>query len=304
MKLPLASLCFTLLLLFAMCAVGQNNAYSSYYSYTVTANADGSANVTLTAEVTGIDDVSDWVEGSYRPLCTVRPKIQLTGDASWVGGTRVALGRAVDQVRTGQPMQVPDGSVVSPNFAVEADVSCSGAPNPTYYQYPSLAYLISWSNIQLYYWSLEGFEPAQYNPPYNIAYCPSAAYCPVNYGVASIKNFVNFADFWNFDLEWATTLVKMTPGTEKNCFYSQLFGWFCDYDTVTWCTPQTTPPDYNPTGVHDVPKASPSPAYYWVTHAFGISYTGGPPYTYYGLIPDYGYPGPDNQPRAACTKKF
>ncbi len=159
-------------------------------------NGDHSANVTPTAEISGIDDVSDWIEGSYRPLCTVRPKIQLNNDATWVGGTRVALGRAVDQVHTGPAVYVPaNGSSVGLDFAVEADVFCSGAPNPTYYQYPSLAYLISWSNVELYYWSLEGFEPAQYNPPYYVAYCPSAAICPVNYGVASIKNFVDFADF-------------------------------------------------------------------------------------------------------------
>lgn len=171
MKLSLASLCFIFLLFLTALAAAQNNAYSSYYTYTVVYNADGSANVTPTAEVSGIDDVSDWVEGSYRPVCTVRPKIQLNGDGVWVGGTRVALGRAVDQVHTGQSVYVPaNGSTVGLDFAVEADVACSGVPNPTYYQYPTLAYLGSWSNIDFYFWSLEGFEPAQYAPPYYIAY--------------------------------------------------------------------------------------------------------------------------------------
>ena len=112
----------------------------------------------------------------------------------------------MDQVHTGQAVYVPaTGQPVGVDFAVEADVFCSGAPNPTYYQYPSLAYLISWSNVELYYWSLQGFEPAQYNPPYYIAYCPSAAICPVNYGVASIKNFVNFADFQTYIMAGAYT---------------------------------------------------------------------------------------------------
>ena len=140
MKYRIASVCF-ILFFFAAEVAAQNAAYSFYYSYTVSYNGDHSANVTPTAEISGIDDVSDWIEGSYRPLCTVRPKIQLNNDATWVGGTRVALGRAVDQVHTGPAVYVPaNGSSVGLDFAVEADVFCSGAPNPTYYQYPSLAY--------------------------------------------------------------------------------------------------------------------------------------------------------------------
>ena len=196
MKYFVTSLCFIMLLLVAVVAVAQNNAYSSYYSYTVTPNGDGSAYVTPTAEVSGIDDVSDWIEGSYRPLCTVRPKIQLNGDADWVGGTRLALGRAVDQIHTGQAVHVPaDGSAVGLDFAVEADVMCSGAPNPNYYQYPDIARLNTWSQIDVNFWFLSGFDPVQTSPPFHLQYCPSAVICPVNYGVASIKNFVDFADF-------------------------------------------------------------------------------------------------------------
>jgi hypothetical protein len=211
MKPSFASFCLISLLSLSGVAVAQNNAYSAYYSYTVSYNGDGSANVTPTAEVSGIDDVSDWVEGSYRPLCTVRPKIQLNGDATWVGGTRVALGRAVDQVHTGQIVHVPaDGSTVGLDFAVEADVFCSGAPSPTYWQYPSLVNLGSWSYIELYYWSLEGFAPPQYNPPYHSQYCPSAVTCPVSYGVASINNFVNFADFADIKIRLAVATYSLT----------------------------------------------------------------------------------------------
>jgi hypothetical protein len=196
MRYRLASLCFLSLLLFAVTALAQNGDYSSYYSFTVTYNPDGSATVIPTAEVTGIDDVSDWVEGQYRPVCTVRPKIQLTGDSAWVGGRRVALGSAVDQVRTGQGLQVPaDGSTVNLQFAVEVDANCSGAPTPSYYLYPTIANLNTWADIDPDIWSLIGFEPAQTNPPYWYQYCPSGDLCPVGYGVASIRNFVDFADF-------------------------------------------------------------------------------------------------------------
>jgi hypothetical protein len=304
MRYRLASLCFLSLLLFAATTLAQNGDYSSYYSYTVTPNPDGSATVIPTAEVTGIDDVSDWVEGQYRPVCTVRPKIQLTGDSAWVGGSRVALGHAVDQVRTGQGLQVPaNGSTVNLQFAVEVDANCSGAPSPSYYLYPTIANLNTWADFDTDIWALIGFEPAQTNPPYWSQYCPSGDLCSVGYGVASIRNFVDFADFWDMSLHLADTLLKMIPGTETNCFQSLGITW-CDYSTVTWCTPATTPPDYNPPGVHDVPKATPAPAYYWVTHSFGVSYTGGPPYTYIGLIPDWGYPGPDNTPRGVCTKTY
>jgi hypothetical protein len=196
MKYFTISVCFISVLFFAALVAAQNGAHSSYFDYTVTYNADGSAYVTPTAEVSGIDDVSGWAEGSYRPVCTVRPKVQLNGDADWVGGTRVALGRAVDQVRTGQAVYVPaDGSTAGVNFVVEADVTCSGAPNPNYYRYPGLSDLWEWSAMDFNFWYLAGFVPAQTGPPYWYTYCTSADICPVTYGVASIKNFVDFADF-------------------------------------------------------------------------------------------------------------
>jgi hypothetical protein len=196
MKYIITSFCFVSVLVLVTGAAAQNGTYSSFYDYTVTYNPDGSANVTPTAEVSGIDDVSDWVEGSYRPLCSVGPKIQVPGDANWVAGTRVALGRAVNQVRTGQAQHIPrDGSEVNVNLAVEVDAFCSGAPNPNYYLYPGIANLYTWSAMDPAFWYLAGFAPAQTGPPYWYQYCSSGDVCPVSYGVASIKNFVDFADF-------------------------------------------------------------------------------------------------------------
>jgi hypothetical protein len=177
-------------------AMAQNGAYSSYYSYTVNYNLDGTSTVTPIAEVTGMDDVSDWIEGQYRPVCTVRPKIQLTGDADWVGGTRVALGRAVDQVRNGQAIQVPaDGSNFRLQYSVEVDATCSGPPNPNYYEYPDFGHLNQWADIDINFWYLSGFAYLQTSPPYHLQYCPDALTCPLGDGVASILNFVDFADF-------------------------------------------------------------------------------------------------------------
>jgi hypothetical protein len=205
------SICFIFLLFVAAVALAQNGAYSSYYAYTVNYNPDGSANVTPTAEVTGIDDVSDWVEGGYRPLCTVRPKIQLIHDGDWVGGTRVALGHAVDQVRTGQALQVPaDGSTVYMQFSVEVDANCSSVPHPNYYRYPQVSSLYNWSQIDPTLWLLAGFSLTQTAPPYYLQYCPSAITCPVAYGVASVLNFVDFADFSNITIRTALSTYAIT----------------------------------------------------------------------------------------------
>jgi len=96
---------FCVLIVFvSLHAFAQNPNYSAYYDYTVTYNDDGSATVIPTAEITGWDDQADWVIGGYRPLCNVRPKIQLTNDADWVLGTTKALYQVVDQVRTGTPV--------------------------------------------------------------------------------------------------------------------------------------------------------------------------------------------------------
>jgi hypothetical protein len=196
MKYSFTTLCFLSLLLLAIGAAAQNAAYSSYYSYTVSYNLDGISSVTPVAEVSGIDDVSDWIEGQYRPVCSVKPKTQLTGDADWVLGQGYGLGHVIDQVRTGQALQVPSsGSNFRLQYSVEVDVRCTGAPNQAYFQYPSLAYLSGWSYIDLNFWYLLGFSPFQASPPSHTAYCPSAVVCPVGYGVASILNFVDFADF-------------------------------------------------------------------------------------------------------------
>jgi hypothetical protein len=45
------------------------------------------------------------------------------------------------------------------------------------------------------FWFLIGFAPAQTDPPYWYQYCSAPYLCPVAYGVASIKNFVDCADF-------------------------------------------------------------------------------------------------------------
>jgi hypothetical protein len=102
----------------------------------------------------------------------------------------------VDQVRTGAGVYVPaDGSAVRLQFSVEVDANCSRPPNPTYYAYPQHSYLYTWSNIDPSFWLLAGFSLAQTNPPYYNQYCPNPYICPVAYGVASILNFVDFADF-------------------------------------------------------------------------------------------------------------
>jgi hypothetical protein len=225
---PLFSALFPVvaLLFIATEAIAQNGAYSSYYSYTVNYNLDGTSTVTPVAEVTGIDDVSDWIEGQYRPVCTVRPKIQLTGDADWVGGTRVALGRAVDQVRNGQAIQVPsNGSNFRLQYSVEVDATCSGPPNPNYYEYPDFGHLNSWANIDINFWYLSGFAYLQTSPPYHLQYCPDALSCPLGDGVASILNFVDFADF----LDDTTTPFRGAPYRDV---YSQAM--YCQPPATGW----------------------------------------------------------------------
>ena len=109
-------------------ALAQNIGYTDYFTYSTTYNSDGSATVTPTAEVTGTDDLSDWEVNGYRPLCSLTPKIQLTGDSNWVPGYGASLGQTVDQIRTGQPIQVPaDGSTVSLQYSAEVLAHCSGA---------------------------------------------------------------------------------------------------------------------------------------------------------------------------------
>lgn len=102
----------------------------------------------------------------------------------------------------------------------------------------------------------------------------------------------------------ASTLLKMIPGTENSCRIILGVN-YCDYSTVAWCTPDTTPPRYDPLGVHLVPQAVTKPpgqpAYYW--NAFGLCYkfNKNDPFTCYAISTD-GFPGADNFPRLACTK--
>jgi hypothetical protein len=216
MRYVLGLLCSISLMVVASPAGAQNGDYSAYYTYTVTYNSDGSATVIPTAELTGIDeDLDDWAVGTYHPLCNVNAKIQLTGDANWVHVEGRALGQLIDAVRTGQPVQVPaNGSTVQVQFAVEADVSCYKPPNPIYYMYPQSAALSSWTGFDMDSWWLMGFAPPQTNPPSSTQYCPSPDSCPVEPGLASVLNFVDFADFSNLDLRilTATYFIKTLNG--------------------------------------------------------------------------------------------
>jgi hypothetical protein len=103
-----------------------------------------------------------------------------------------------------------------------------------------------------------------------------------------------------FDAALARTLVKMIPGTESNCF-TALGQVYCDYATTIWCTPATTPPLYQPSGVHDVAQAFPNPAYYWVT--IGLCEKNPPgPWTCVGVTTGFlGFAAPDNYTKYSCT---
>jgi hypothetical protein len=238
MRYGIKSFCFTLFGLVMSAALGQNPNYSAYYTYSVTFNADGSATVTPTAEVTGTDDAADWVEGQWRPVCNVYPKIQLTGDPSWVHGTGRGLGQLIDYVRTGNPVQIPaNGSTVNVQFAVEADVRCSKPPTTIYYEYPSSSLLSTWDGIDPNTWLLVGFEPAQTNPPWTDQSCPSPETCPVGYGVASVPNFVDFADFVSWPISVAVTYGKKVSQTTdpKDGDPIGIYSPYCSGNTVAIC---------------------------------------------------------------------
>jgi hypothetical protein len=103
-----------------------------------------------------------------------------------------------------------------------------------------------------------------------------------------------------FDARTARTLLKMIPGTESNCF--TVFGTtYCDYETNIWCTPETTPPLYQPSGVHAVNQAVPNPAYYWLTFALCERFPPGPWNCIGVTSKTLGFAGPDNYPKYACT---
>lgn len=90
---------------------------------------------------------------------------------------------------------------------MEVDAICSGPPNPNYFEYPDFGHLNQWANIDINFWYLSGFAYLQTSPPYHLQYCPDALSCPVSDGVASILNFVDFADF----LEDTTTPFRAVP---------------------------------------------------------------------------------------------
>ncbi len=101
------------------------------------------------------------------------------------------------------------------------------------------------------------------------------------------------------DITTAQTLVKMIPGTESDCF-TALGSTYCSYQTNIWCTPATTPPLYQPSGVTNVQQAVANPAYYWLTLAVCERYPPAP-WTCYGFTPNVGFAAADNYPMYACT---
>lgn len=222
-------------LLMAVPALAQNSGYTDYFTYSVTYNSDGSATVTPTAEVTGTDDLSDWQENGYRPLCSLTPKIQLTGDSNWIPGYGAALGQTVDFVHTGQPIQVPaDGSDESIQFSVEVLAHCAGAVG--FYEYPAVGSLDSWSGIDPYDWFLEGFEPGQTDPPSYIQYCPDGDACQVGEWEVPPTNFVDFADFLGGKVAISIgNFVNSGPGGlyPDGC----LFKLSCPNGTASRCAP-------------------------------------------------------------------
>jgi hypothetical protein len=108
-----------------------------------------------------------------------------------------------------------------------------------------------------------------------------------------------------FDYEIAYTLVKMIPGTETGC-HTSLGTTYCNYITELWCTPATTPPDYAPLGVNNVPKATVigNDAYFWKTAALCFKWSAGSPWN---CVPFgvggalLGFPAPPTYPRYPCT---
>lgn len=132
----------------------------------------------------------------------------------------------------------------------------------------------------------------------------AAASNEAGHGTVSGNNNValacgSFVGNFFVDMELALTQVKMRLGTEKNC--STEFGSVrCEYDTDLWCTPATSPPDYQPTGVRRVPQATPLPAYYWMTLGLCDRILGLPWECVGAAL--YGSPAPDTYPKFACTR--
>ena len=149
-----------------------------------------------------------------------------------------------------------------------------------------------------------------YTPSEYISFQTTAQYTPIggNPTLASDGEYVYctaaagnvFSRSGNIYIRGATTLLKMTNGTERNCFRALSITW-CDYDAISWCTPETSPPLYNPSGVRAYQQSTPNPAYYFVAHALCESSQENGPYTCLGASLT-GFQGSNDFPKLVCTK--
>ena len=106
-----------------------------------------------------------------------------------------------------------------------------------------------------------------------------------------------------FQVEAAVTLVKMSPvqvPPEGTCFVNRAGILQCQYSTFDWCTPATTPPDFEVTGVNGVGLAT-YPTY-WTGYA--ACERPGPGFKWLCTpgITTGGIKGPDTFPKFPCTK--
>jgi hypothetical protein len=110
-----------------------------------------------------------------------------------------------------------------------------------------------------------------------------------------------FSTIMNMQIEVAYTVSKMRPIQVPPGGTCVTLGFVleCQYDTITWCTPGTTPPDYNPPGVTNVAEAT-YPTY-WAEWAACERLGPGLTWSCFGVTPN-GYSFPDNYPLQVCTK--
>ena len=121
--------------------------------------------------------------------------------------------------------------------------------------------------------------------------------------VQATCNYAGYLQGWSFNLqlEVAYTVSKMRPTQvpPAGTCVTNLGVTHCQYDTMTWCTAATTPPDYNPTGVREVgPATYPT---YWSEWALCERLGAGLAWMCVGVTPN-GYSFPDNYPRQVCKK--
>lgn len=92
-------------------------------------------------------------------------------------------------------------------------------------------------------------------------------------------------------------------GTRSNCWaFPDPEPANCDYDVESWCTPETTPPSFNPSQVTDA--MNPLPLGYWDATALCVRILTGPWHCPNLLAPALQTTGPGGiMPRAVCTKR-